>query len=89
MKSLVFAGLQEIFDASLNNQAKFYRIYMTLCEAILLFIRTIREQSWEYLFLSRHLKMVSTLLSRRCSWSARAMTFLCFQSRLLSDVLNT
>ena len=38
---------QNTFDASLNKQVRFYRIYMTLFDSILLFIRATREQSWE------------------------------------------
>ena len=47
MKSIDFAGLQEIFDVSLNNQVKFYCLYMPLWEVILLFVQATREQSWE------------------------------------------
>lgn len=43
MKSINFAGLQEIFDESLNNQTKASCIYMTLFEAILLVIGATRD----------------------------------------------
>ena len=44
MNSINFAGLQDDFNKSLNNQAKFYRIYMNLFEKILLFICATREE---------------------------------------------
>ena len=43
MKSINFSVLQDDFDKSLDNQAKFYLIYMNLFERILLFIRATRE----------------------------------------------
>ena len=39
--------MQDDFDKSLGNQAKFYLIYMNLFERILLFISATREESWE------------------------------------------
>ena len=47
IKLINFAGLQDDFDKSLNNQAKFCWIYMNLFETILLFIRATREESWK------------------------------------------
>ena len=47
MKSINFSILQDDFDKSLDNQAKFYLIYMNLFERILLFIRATIEESWE------------------------------------------
>ena len=41
LKNVGFSTLQNIFDASLNNQASFYCIYMKLFESTL-FIRAIR-----------------------------------------------
>ena len=54
MNSINFAGLQDDFNKSLNNQAKFYRIYMNLFETILLFIRATREESWKLHLRSLH-----------------------------------
>ena len=47
MRSIRLTALQDAFDKSLKNQAKFYCIYMKLLETILLFIQATREQSWE------------------------------------------
>ena len=54
MKSINFSILQDDFDKSLDNQAKFYLIYMNLFERILLFIRATREESWELHLRSLH-----------------------------------
>ena len=54
MKSINFSVLQDGFDESLDNQAKFYLIYMNLFERILLFIRATREESWELHLRSLH-----------------------------------
>ena len=59
MKSINFSVLQDDFDKSLDNQAKFYLIYMNLFERILLFIRATIEESWElhfFFFFFYHLK---------------------------------
>ena len=53
LKNVGFSTLQNIFDASLNNQASFYCIYMKLFESTL-FIRAIREESWELHLYSLH-----------------------------------
>ena len=47
MQSIKFTALQNAFDKSLKDQANFYRIYLKLLEAILLFIRATVEQSRE------------------------------------------
>ena len=54
MKSINFSVLQDGFDESLDNQAKFYLIYMNLFERIPLFIRATREESWELHLRSLH-----------------------------------
>ena len=54
MKSIDFSVLQDDFDKSLDNQAKFYLIYMNLFERILLFIRATRKESWELHLRSLH-----------------------------------
>ena len=54
MKSTNFSVLQDDLDKSLENQAKFYLIYMNLFERILLFIRATREESWELHLRSLH-----------------------------------
>ena len=54
MKSINFSILQDDFDKSLDNQAKFYLIYVNLFERILLFIRATREASWEFHLRSLH-----------------------------------
>ena len=53
MKSINFSVLQDDLDKSLDNQAKFYLIYMNLFERIL-FLRATREESWEFHLRSRH-----------------------------------
>ena len=51
MLSIKCTVLQDAFDKSLKNQANLYCIYIKLFEAVLLFIRATREQSWElYLY---------------------------------------
>lgn len=47
MQSIKFTALQNAFDKSLKDQANFYRIYLKLLDAILLFIRATVEQSLE------------------------------------------
>ena len=54
MKSINFSVLQDHFDKCLENQVKFYQIYMNLFERILLFIRATRGESWEHHFRSLH-----------------------------------
>ena len=54
MKYTNFSILQDDFDKSLDNQVKFYLIYMNLFERILLFIRATREESWELHLRSLH-----------------------------------
>ena len=49
MKSINFSVLQDGFDESLDNQAKFYLIYMNLFERILLFIRATRESNGNFI----------------------------------------
>ena len=49
MKSTNFSVLQDDLDKSLENQAKFYLIYMNLFERILLFIRATRESNGNFI----------------------------------------
>ena len=48
MEEINLSELQNQFDSSLSNQARFYRNYMDLFEVILFFIRVSREQSWKF-----------------------------------------
>ena len=65
MNSINFAGLQDDFNKSLNNQAKFHRIYMNLFEKILLFICATREEPWKLHLRSLHelYALISSLLT--------------------------
>ena len=49
MKSTNFSVLQDDLDKSLENQAKFYLIYMNLFERILLFISATRESNGNFI----------------------------------------
>ena len=62
MEEINLSELQSQFDSSLSNQARLYRNYMDLFEAILLFIRLSREQSWEL-----HLQSLNLLCPYFCA----------------------
>ena len=47
LQSLNFQEIQNNFDASLNHEAQFLRIFMRMFEYLLLFIRATRQQMWE------------------------------------------
>lgn len=44
--STEFRNFQQSFDDSFTNQSRFYRNYMIIFEAIFMFIRASRKQSW-------------------------------------------
>ena len=45
--AIEFSKLKEVFNTSLKNQCKFYKIHMDLFEKLLLFMRESREKNWE------------------------------------------
>ena len=47
LENINFHGLQDMFDKSLTNQAKYFRNFMKLFELLLLFTRATRQQLWE------------------------------------------
>ena len=54
LQSLNFQEIQNNFDASLNHEAQFLRIFMRMFEYLLLFIRATRQQMWELHLASLH-----------------------------------
>ena len=54
LQSLNFQEIQNNFDASLNHEAQFLRIFMRMFEYLLLFIRATRQQMWELHLVSLH-----------------------------------
>ena len=54
LQSLNFQEIQNNFDASLNHEAEFSRIFMRMFEYLLLFIRATRQQMWELHLASLH-----------------------------------
>ena len=47
LENINFHGLQDMFDKSLTNQAKYFRNFMKVFELLLLFTRATRQQLWE------------------------------------------
>ena len=47
LENIKFHGLQDMFDKSLTNQAKYFRNFMKVFELLLLFTRATRQQLWE------------------------------------------
>ena len=54
LQSLNFQEIQNNFDASLNHEAQFLRIFMRMFEYLLLFIPGTRQQMWELHLVTLH-----------------------------------
>ena len=54
LQSLNFQEIQNSFDASMNHEAQFLRIFMRMFEYLLLFIQATRQQMWKLHLASLH-----------------------------------